>query len=388
MRLTELNDTIEGGNRTISMNVVWEDVELPNKTLYFSADGRAAQHMAPATDAFAIACLPLAAWMGERRLQLDGALCTRLRAGLLAINRVYADWYPEVRMVSVEPTSGYRPTAPPSERRLASLLSGGVDGLATLRQNRLDYPLEHPESIRACITLFGINHFDLDENGPVPERLAAFEDLRGRLRSLAEAEKFELLPVRTNVRSLGFDYRAWTRIGFAAGHIAVAQLFHGHFDKVLFSSDGAGPNPPHAAAHPMITPWFSTNAVTVQSDQDAILRTDKIALLANWEWGRRLMQPCHYVRIPEQGRINCGQCEKCVRTMLTLIGLGRLKDVSAFAGMDVTPDLIRKIPVHSDLKASLLAQSIPLLRTAGRDDLIRAIRQRMWRYRFDRLLGR
>jgi hypothetical protein len=381
MILTNLDDHNSGDSRTISMDLVWEDNDRSPQTLYFSADGETAQLMRPGADAFAIACLPSAAWLGERRMRVDGQLCTRLRAGLKGLNQIFADWFPNVGMVSVEPAAGFVPTRPPAQRRLASLLSGGVDGLASLRQNRLDYPLDHPESIRACITLFGINTYDVDENGPVRERLEAFDALLARLQTLAEAEHFDLHPVRTNVRSLAPDYKAWTSVGFGAGHIAVSQLFQGSFDKVLFASDGEGPNPAPGPMHPVITAWFSTNAVTVQGDQDEMLRSEKVALLADWEHGRRLMQPCHYVRIPENGKINCGQCEKCVRTMLALIGLGRLDEVSAFTDKHVTPGMIKAIPMQNTRKATLLLQSLPLLEAAGRNDLARAVRIRVWKFR-------
>ena len=173
-------------------------------------------------------------------------------------------------------------------------------------------------------------------------------------------------------------------MGFGAGHVAVSQLFAGVYDKILFASDGEGPNPHPGPIHPLITPWFSSNAVTVQSDQDELTRPDKIALLADWDPGLRIMQPCHYVKIPEDGRINCGRCEKCIRTMLLLLGMGRLQEASAFRENDVTPAMIRAIPVHNVRKAELLAQSIPLLQEAGRRDLVRAIRRRILKFRLRR----
>lgn len=384
MKIINLSDSCEKDTRSISMDLVWEDSDRPEQRLYFSADGVAAELMRPSADAFAIACLPLALVTGEKRILIEGSLCTRLRSGLNALNRVFSDWYSDIVPVRIEPQLGFTPTSPPSHRRVASLLSGGVDGLSTLRQNRLDYPLDHPESIRACITLFGINTYDVADTGPVPERLAAFQDVIDRLKRLSEVEKFQLLPVRTNIRSLGLDYKRWTQMGFGPGHVAVTQLFQGVFDKVLVSSDGAGPNPAPSAIHPLINHWFSTAAVTIQGDQDELLRSDKVALLADWEQGRTLMQPCHYVTIPEDGKINCGRCEKCVRTMLLLTGLGRLDEVDAFDDKEVTPGMVRRIPVHNDAKADLLQQALPLLKEAGRHDLVWAIRKRLWRFQLNK----
>jgi hypothetical protein len=382
MKLLNLSDSREGNTRTISMDLEWEESGRPAQTLYFSADGTTAELLHASPDAFAVACLPMVAWVGEKRMQVEGTLCTRYRAGLNSLNQVYSGWFKNVSRVALEPTAGFVPTTPPAQRRVASMLSGGVDGLASLRQNRLDYPLDHPESIRACISLFGVNTYDHDENGPVAERLRAFSALQERLQGLAEAEQFELLAIRTNVRTIGVDYSAWASVGFGGGHIAVAQLFQGTFDKILYASDGEGPNPHPGPIHPLVTPWFSSNAVVIQSDQDELLRSDKVALLADWDQGRQLMQPCHYVHIPKNGQINCGQCEKCIRTMLLLLGLGRLDEVSAFDDKNVTPSNIRKIPLQNKRKAELLLQSIPLLQKAERLDLVRAIRRRVLKFHF------
>ncbi len=304
-------------------------------------------------------------------------LSTRLRSGLRLVGRLFHQWYAQCPELEIEATGGFHPIPPPAERRVASLLSGGVDGLTTLRQNRLDYPLDHPESIRACITLFGINTFDIADGKPVPERLAAFDALLQRLQELARAEHFDLLPVRTNVRSLAPSYEYWTKMGFGAAHSSVAQLFQGHFDKVLLASDGDGPNPPSGAMHPSLNHHFSTDAVRVQGAQDEMFRWEKIRLLTDWDCGRRLMQPCHYVEIPEGKKINCGRCEKCVRTLLTLIGIGKLDEVSAFTENDLSPDRLFRMPVNNQLKADLLMQCIPLLRRARRHDLVWAIRARV-----------
>jgi hypothetical protein len=377
MILTDLTDTEYGDRRRISMRLHWEDQRKPSQILYFEARNETAALLRPTADGFALACLPLAMGAGERRLRVEGVLCTRLRAGLRIINEVLHGWFPQYPLIEVEASDGFRPTTPPPHRRVATQLSGGVDGLTTLRRNRLDYPLDHPESIRGCITLFGINTFDVDVNGPVRLRLDAFDALLQRLQGLAEAEQFALHPVWTNVRSLAPNYRYWTRLGFGAGHFAVAQLFRGTYDKVLAASDGEGASPAPGALHPLFESHLSTDAVRIQGAENEMTRVDKLALLADWDAGRRLMQPCHYVKIPPDGQINCGRCEKCLRTMLILIGLGKLDQVSAFSENDVPVDRIFRIPVNNWRKARLLAQAIPSLQGVERRDLVWAIRARL-----------
>lgn len=377
MILSNLGDECIDGKRRISMDLAYEDSAEPARTLYFEARGATAERMRPRADGFAMACLPLAMWHRERRMRVEASLCTRYAEGLRIFNEVFSSWFSNCRRVALEAAGGFAPTHPPAQRRTASLLSAGIDGMATLRLNRLNYPLDHPESIRDCITLFGINTYDLDAHGPVPARLAAFDALLGRLRTIAAAERFDLHPVHTNIRSLAPHYHYWIQMGAGAGHIAVAQLFQGYVDKVLYASDGDGPNPGPGSWHPLIVPHFSTDAVQVQATEVAMTRVEKTALVSEWEWGRRFMQPCHYVHIPEEGKINCGGCEKCVRTMLTLIGLGKLEQVEAFDEDDLSPLRLFLMPVSTARKGMLLRQTLPGLARAGRHDLARAVRARL-----------
>ncbi len=380
MILSNLTDEQRNGRRSIRMDFRYEEATQPSRTLYFEADGPTAERMIPRAEGFAFACLPLALFHRERRLRIEAPLSTRLQDGLPAIEQIFRSWYPRLAPVAVEAAQGYAPTHPPAERRTASLFSGGIDGMATLRLNRLHYPLDHPESIRDCITLFGINNFDLDARGPVPERLDAFNALLQRLNAIASAESFTLHPVYTNVRNLAPNYRYWTSMGFGAAHIAACHLFQGHIDRLLYASDGDGANPSPGAWHPLIAPQFSTEALLVQPSEVAMSRVEKTALLCEWDIGRRYMQPCHYVRIPEAGRINCGRCEKCIRTMLALIGLGKLKEVSAFDEDDLPPARLFRMPVSTKNKAWLLRDTIPPLLKAGRPDLARAVRARLLLY--------
>ncbi len=86
MRLTNLSDGRVNGTRTISMDLEWEDCDRSAQTLYFAVDSGVADMLHASPDAFAIACLPMAAWLGETRMQVEGQLCTQLRAGLKVIN--------------------------------------------------------------------------------------------------------------------------------------------------------------------------------------------------------------------------------------------------------------------------------------------------------------
>jgi ferredoxin len=365
----------------VAAEVAWEDLERPEQTLYFEAPAPFARDLDPSPDSFVLASLPFAVWLGERRLRVEGSICTRLRDGLQAAIEIYALWYDRCGPLRIEPEGGFVPVWPRSKPRTACFLSGGVDGLAALRANRLDYPRDHPDSIRDCLLLFGANNYEFDAAGPVAERLAAFERLEGRLAGLAESEAFELIPIHTNARLLCPSYQCWTSIGFGAANTAVAHAFSRRFTKVIFASDGAGVDPLPGASHPLLDQHYSSAALHVHHEHATMSRLEKLRLLTEWKPAMEFMQPCHYIEVPRDGWINCGRCEKCIRTMLMLLALGKLKEASAFADDDVTPEMVDAIPIRTRLKAELLEQCLAPLERIGRGDLVEAIRRKTERFR-------
>lgn len=379
IRNLSVGDVADG--RRVTAEVVWEDSARPPHTLYFETSKRFAADLQPSPDAFVLAALPAAVWFGERRVEIEGSLCTQFRDGLRAVMAIYARWYERCRPLSIEPLEGYAPTMPRPDTRTGSFLSGGVDGLAALRANRLDYANGHPESIRDCILLFGANDFQSTTEGPVPERLVAFRQLQSRLLDLAQSEDFELIPVLTNTRLLIRDYDCWTAVGFGAANVSVAHALSRRFSRVLFASDGNGVDAPPGASHPLLDQYFSTAAVQVRHEQATWSRVDKLRLLADWPPALRIMQPCHGVEVLPEGQLNCGHCEKCIRTMLGLLALGKLGDAQAFPGSDVTPAMIEKIPVLTAVKADLLRQLVEPLRSAGREDLVSAVQAKIAAFR-------
>ena len=381
MRLENLRAEELGERRRIAADVVWETAPRQPQSLFYEVPYPFAADLELNGNAFVLASLPFALWWGERRIQVDGAVCSRFQDALQAVMAIYGGWFKRCRPLEIEPSGGYVPSEPRAVARTASFLSGGVDGLAVLRANRLTYPPDHPESIRDCILLFGANDFENTARGPVPERLQAFSALQSRLQSLAEAADFKLIPVYTNTRLLSGDYGCWTAVGYGPANVSAALSLGPRFTKVLFASDGNGVDPGPGGSHPMLDQHFSTAAVQVQHEQASWTRLDKLRLLGDWPAALALMQPCHYVRVPPAGQINCGHCEKCVRTMLGL-ALGKLGQAPAFANHEVTPDSILALPVANPLKADLLEQLMGPLSAVGRQDLVRAIQRRLRTFRW------
>jgi hypothetical protein len=174
MRIERVREERAGEWHRVAADVIWEDRDAPVETLGIEITAPFASDLEPSPDAFLVALLPLAQWLGETRIRIEGRVCSRLRDGLDAAMQLFTLWYSRCRPLRVEPTRGFAPTVPRREPRAACFLSGGIDALALLRSNRLDYQSDHPSSIRDGILVFGLSSFDADASGPKAERHAAF----------------------------------------------------------------------------------------------------------------------------------------------------------------------------------------------------------------------
>ena len=160
MKIQGFSKVTEGNLTRVSASVSWEDCGRDERRIHIETDRRFADDLHHNPNAFLLAAVVPAMRHGERRILVDGKVCPKLRNGLVTAMQILGQWYgePPQGPMSIETTQGFEPPLPRSPERTGSFMSGGVDSLATLRQNRLDFPLGHPGSIQDC---FFVHGFDL-----------------------------------------------------------------------------------------------------------------------------------------------------------------------------------------------------------------------------------
>jgi hypothetical protein len=374
VRIVELRSGVAGGRARAAATVVWEDRDRPRQEIFFEVPAEFAGGLEPNPEAFLLAGVMPASDFGERRVSIDGAICPVLRNGLFAAFRVLRDWYPESAFPVIEPARGFQAAVPGAAPRVAALFSTGIDGLATLRCNRRDIPLDHPASIRDGFYFFGFTRHDYDASGPVPERVADFDRRQERVRALAEEARVTIIPVFSNLRTLAKDKDSWSRRGLGAGLAAIGHAFRRRVTRVLISSSGsAGSLPKPWGSHPLLDPHYSNAALEIVHDGLGMTRLEKTAIVAHWEAALAVLQCCWQEKLTAD--INCGRCSKCVRTMVQLEALGKLEGTRVFPTSFVTPAMIEAAPLEG-LQLRGLRACADLLTRRNRRDLVAAIERR------------
>jgi hypothetical protein len=95
-------------------------------------------------------------------------------------------------------------------------------------------------------------------------------------------------------------------------------------------------------------------------------------MIARWPEGLAALRVCYLIDLPGGGAVNCGECEKCVRTKLELLAVGALEG-APFPNIEVTAESIDRLTF--DETRMYFSECAPALESLGHDDLARAMRR-------------
>ncbi|HUI06225.1 MAG TPA: hypothetical protein VL486_04400 [Verrucomicrobiae bacterium] len=371
MKIENLREERTGDRARIAATIKWEDCDRPTRDVYFETTTEFAGALCCSVEPFVLAGVLPALWYGEQRLHADGEICPDMRNGVITAMSVIRHWYGLKRgLVRIEAPSRSRPLADSVVPRAGFFATGGVDSLATLRGNRLNFPPSHPGSIRDGVVIFGLE----------VEDAAAFELVLKLLRSLAGAADFTLVPVYTNERYLEPDWGFWIDVFEGAVLAAVGHALRRRLTEISIASSFDIANLHHLASHPMLDPFYSGHELRIHHDSAALSRLEKTRLLADWDVALRHLRVCNAVEHYQAGRLNCGRCEKCLRTMIALLIAGKLDQTHVFQQTELSEELVREVAVLGRTNFRFWPELIAPLEQMGRHDLARGVRYALDRY--------
>ena len=258
-----------------------------------------------------------------------------------------------------------------------SLLSGGIDSLALLRSNHMTLPVGHPGRIGASVTV------NWNAGCSTPNDQAAYDsmELRSeRLRPVIQETGIGHIRLYSNVMGLLNYPRAplWGRVIHGIAFGGAAHALSGGFHTVLIGSGFPIESLKPFGSHPLIDNELSSTSLRFMHSGLKMTRSDKTALVADWPTGLSSVSVCVGPYEERVAKGNCGECQKCLRTALMLLSLGRLDAASTFRSEDTTPEAIKNVPLSVDRLASYVELSVAL-RAAGEEALAAAIDRRVRR---------
>lgn len=365
----------KNGRPRISAEVVWEDCERPSYQLYFETEPAFAADLTCSTHPFLTGCVVPAMYYGEKRLHVDEEVCPELKENLGKAIAVFNYWFPDdgIKPLKIEAKSASVPIKSGRKNRAGFFFSGGVDSFSVLRQNRLNYPRKHPGYLKDSLLIYGL---ELDD----PQ---AFQYVYDSLQPVAELFGLHFIPVYTN---LYLEYRKedannrfcfWRYYLVSAALSAVGHAFAKRLDSVSIASDYTLQQSVPHGSHPFLDSYYSSFDMSVHHEMFTMSRYEKVRLISDSEQMLANLRVCNMFNRYQEGALNCGKCEKCIRTMLALLAMGKLEQTSAFPVHDISPELARKAIRLKAMIGPFYNELIEPLTKAGRTDLVQVIHEKM-----------
>jgi hypothetical protein len=373
------NFSTAGANtRITSATVEWEDQAYPEQVLSFEVDTGDADDACtsdePCAEAFLVACFPLAALHGEARVRVEGNPCPMLVEGLRTAHAWWASWGgmpPQAPVIESLPSGRAIDLRRP--RRAVACLSGGVDGLHMLLRNRQLYRPSDPAYIREALFVHG---FDIGKRARKPEN-EHFRMALALLEPVAAETGLRLIRCRTNLRDLPSKPGFWANRHNGAALAAVGHAATLGPAFLLIGGTYHVSDPVPVGSHPAVDGLFSSQRVTVIHDGSRFSRLEKVRELARWPTALAALRVC-----PNNidGRPNCGECEKCLRTRLELLASG--VDETAALGPSLTPVELwdEAVPQPIGDRAIRYEDLLPPLRARGLSALCRVLEEKITAY--------
>lgn len=306
--------------------------------------------------------LPIALLIAMRLghdLSIEDRVSRRLLAAVPTIQDILSTWYASdfSRVVVTAPKSRKRPSR--RRPRVVQAFTGGVDSYFTLVTGPNEGEL---------LYLHDLVHDIPEVRDRMREHLAAAARTSGR----------SLRQVEHHVRHVLDDYAEWGAHSHGAviASAAAAATSRRPTDFLIPSTLSYDQLAPHGS-HALLDPLWSGDHITVVHHGATATRTRKIERIASSPDALQFLRVCWRT----QTEVNCGQCEKCLRTMTTLELIGKLSAARTFPDrLDL--DELAAAEIGSSGQHHAAATNLELARSRGRADIAAALQSQLARSPF------
>ncbi|HEX2232976.1 MAG TPA: hypothetical protein VHG69_06385 [Thermoleophilaceae bacterium] len=283
-------------------------------------------------------------------LRLPGPVSPLLLSRAAQLQDILHVWDRSFTKTSVEADS--REPASGGGTDVACFFSGGVDSFYTVLKNR--------DEITDLIFCSGL---DLQVDGSP----SLAREVTSMVEEVAAALGKRLVRVETNIRSFSDRYVGW---GLFHGSVlaTIGLLFQHRFRKVLIPATHTYADLFPWGSHPLVDPLWSTETTSFVHEGCEATRVEKVRFISASEVAMDWLRVCWENR---DAAYNCGECEKCLRTMINLQVVGALERCRTLPG---TVDLRRvsRISVEDENTRAFVQENLEAVERLDGDPALAA----------------
>jgi hypothetical protein len=255
-------------------------------------------------------------------ISIDNPLSSEWVSNIEKMSKVFKEWrlYRDIEFHG----RGTKTQTEKGQQKTGLCFSGGVDSLYNLLRGaqRIDY----------LVCAYG---YDIELSNK--ERIASFQN---SLNVISEATNTKPITIRTNLREHPISaYASWS-YSHGGALAALGHLLNRHLDKLVIS-----------ASYPLVfdriwgSHWktdhlWSCESLEVIHAGAELWRADKLRAIMDEPIVRKHLRVCYKNGVSE---LNCGCCEKCIRTMLILVQNNKLDNFDCFNNRGLLAESINKL---------------------------------------------
>lgn len=240
-------------------------------------------------------------------------------------------------------------------RRTLCCFSAGVDSF---------YSALH--GLEADAALLFISGFDIAADNRV-----LLETALGGVREASRSMGRELILVETNARTVVEKLGVRWSFSHFSVLAAVGHLLSGSFDRLRVASSHNYREIFPWGSNPLTDPWWGSEAMEFVHHGSALTRVEKVEYVANHPVAMKHLRVCWSNR---KGTYNCGHCEKCIRTMVSLRAVGALDRCTTFP-LPLDLKVVARLIIEDEDTLKLVRENHDFVRRRGTDPALeRALR--------------
>ena len=376
MLIDELSADESDGVANLVATVHWEDRSRDPMNAWYAVDKADAWRVSLNPDAFRIPGAVAGMRDHEQRIAGGGPMCAVLRDGLQNSLAWLSRWstvpspIPELEF----PLGCAHPIAQ-EPGVAAGFVSGGVDSSALIAANHRAHGVGDPLRISVGIVVIGIQSHRWMDRSDVRAQLAA---ARNDLFYFADATGIEIVPVATNIRGLN-DHGTFWKYEFQGAVLAgVGHLFAPTVSNISIASTWEIAYLDNWGSHPLLDHGYGSHSLRVWHELAQMGRLEKTRLIAGQP---ALVQGLNVCNKAEAGDINCGRCEKCVRTKLALETMPDLTALPEFVVSRTRPSDLKLVRIMDRGLEGEYKELVAPLRASGHANLANAVERAIRRGR-------
>ena len=352
-----------------------KNIEFPPQA-WFAVEGDQYDLLSKLGDAFLIGLLPIAMKLGED-IEVSDPISSTVAHGIVSYIDVLCSWWPDLfKPIKVNFTSIVYRKDEKRPQGVGVCFSGGADSFYTLLKHLKENEPVEDFRITHALMINGFDQIaDYRGDGISQEMFNCFAPMLERLG-------VKPLMITSNIklfRSCVFENKEQI-FSFGSVLISCVHAFAPVFGRFYISGHASWAYEDlfPIGAHPVLDSLLSSDQLQIIHECSKEGRAGKIQNICDNEEVKNYLRVCFrpYKFEKVTGKpINCGQCEKCIRTLIVLDILDKRSEITTFP-LDVS---ISKFQHPESLAQHILTiflkESLELAKLAGKEDWINSLEQ-------------